>query len=308
MRGWIGVLLAAAVAGQAFAQAKPDPQLATALETVRALSADDMRGRFPGTPESERARAHIAGRLRAAGAKPFGASFEQPFRWTAKAGERSGVNLVGYIEGADKTGPVLVITAHYDHIGVQNGEIYNGADDNASGVAGLLAIADSFAKTPPKHTVVFAALDAEEQGMQGAKAFVAAPPVPLARVALAMNMDMISVSRVNELYAAGGHHRPWLAKRLQAVASKAPLSLKLGHDSPADGPQNDWTFQSDHGAFHTAKVPWVYFGVEDHPAYHKPTDDFANVPQAFFGRALATVVLAARTFDADLAGIARETR
>ena len=202
-------------------------------------------------------------------------------------------------------GKAMVVSAHYDHLGVRNGEIYNGADDNASGVAGLLAVAEAFKAHPPKHDVILAVVDAEESGLRGARAFVAAPPIPLSGVALDVNFDMLSKNPKNELYVAGATPFPFLKPVLDAVAAKAPVSLKQGHDTDAAGKQNNWTNQSDHYAFGEKGVPWVYFGVEDHPEYHKPTDDFATVPKDFFKRSVATVVEASLAFDRDLDQIAK---
>jgi hypothetical protein len=84
------------------------------------------------------------------------------------------------------------------------------------------------------------------------------------------------------------------------LVPKVPVSLKLGHDTGPDDSFDNWTYQSDHGVFAKAGIPWVYFGVEDHPEYHKPTDDFATVPQDFFLKAVQTVVMAARRFDDQL--------
>jgi hypothetical protein len=116
---------------------------------------------------------------------------------------------------------------------------------------------------------------------------------------------MISRSDKNELYAAGAYHFPWLKPRLDAIAADARVTLKQGHDSPLPREQ-DWSTQSDHGAFHQLKRPWVYFGVEDHADYHRPTDDFGAIPQDFFLRSAATVELATRAFDRDLEAIAQE--
>jgi len=117
---------------------------------------------------------------------------------------------------------------------------------------------------------------------------------------------MLSKNDKNELYAAGAFHRPFLEPMLNAVAAEAPVSLKLGHDDPALG-SDDWTQQSDHGPFHEAGIPFVYFGVEDHEDYHQPSDDFETVPQDFFLRAIETVVMATETFDAELATISEAT-
>lgn len=202
----------------------------------------------------------------------------------------------------------MVVTAHYDHLGVHDGQIFNGADDNASGVAGLLAVAEAFKAKPPRHEVWVVFFDAEEMGLQGARAFVAKPPVPVERIALNVNFDMISKNAKGELYAAGGSTQPWVKTMLEAMAPTTPVTLKLGHDTgPLDSFDN-WTMQSDHGPFAQAGIGWVYFGVEDHPEYHKPTDDFATIPQAFFRKAVDTVVYATRVFDDQLGTLPARTK
>jgi Zn-dependent M28 family amino/carboxypeptidase len=291
-----------ALSGQAHAAPKPG---AHALDDVRILSADDMEGRGIGTPGGAKARAYIVKRFGQIGLKPQGASFERPFTFKPRyfGKDITGVNLVARIEGTSSSDKVLVVSAHYDHLGVRKGEVYNGADDNASGVAGLLAVAEAFKAKPPRHTVLIVAFDGEESGLRGAKAFVADPPVPLATIGLDVNFDMISKNKKNQLYVSGAGPQPWLKPVLEGVAKTAPLSLLLGHDTDLHGKQDNWTAQSDQGAFAEKGVPWVYFGVEDHPEYHKPTDDFATVPQDFFKRAVTTVVAATRALDDDLDGL-----
>jgi Zn-dependent M28 family amino/carboxypeptidase len=276
-----------------------------AIDDVRILSADDMQGRAPGTPGSEKARAYILSRFAQIGLSPLGDKFEQPFTYAKRDGSTvQGTNLVARIRGT-RGGKAMVVSAHYDHLGVRNGEIYNGADDNASGVAGLLAVAEAFKAKPPKHDVILAVVDAEEGGLRGARAFVAAPPVPLASIALDVNFDMLSKNAKNELYVSGTAPFPYLKPILVKVATTAPVTLKLGHDTDADGKDNNWTNQSDHYAFAEKGVPWVYFGVEDHPEYHKPTDDFATVPQDFFKRSVATVVQASLALERELDDMAK---
>ncbi|MDO8295140.1 MAG: M28 family peptidase [Caulobacter sp.] len=269
-----------------------------ALDDVRVLSADDMGGRGIGTEGSARARAYIEGRLRETGL----AVTEQPFVFTRKADgkEVRGVNLIARIDGTRAGGKAIVVSAHYDHLGTRGGVIFNGADDNASGVAALLAVAEAFQTAPPAHTLFLVALDGEEVGLRGARAFVDAPPVPLADIGLNVNFDMLSKNARGELYVSGGAPFPWLRTRLERLAGTAPVTLKLGHDTDADGLQNNWTSQSDQGAFAARGVPWVYFGVEDHSEYHLPTDDFATVPPVFFLGAVTTVVAACRLFDEEL--------
>ncbi len=277
-----------------------------APDDVRILSADDMQGRAPGAPGSEKARAYILSRFAQIGLSPIGGQFEQPFTYAKRDGSSvQGTNLVARIKGGAEGGKVMVVSAHYDHLGVRDGQIYNGADDNASGVAGLLAVAEAFKQKPPKHDVILAVVDAEEGGLRGARAFVADPPVPLSSIALNVNFDMLSKNARNELYAAGVAPFPSLKPILVKVATTAPVSLKLGHDTDVDGKENNWTNQSDHFAFAEKGVPWVYFGVEDHPEYHKPTDDFATVPQDFFKRSVATVVQASLALERDLDEVSR---
>jgi Zn-dependent M28 family amino/carboxypeptidase len=273
------------------------------LADARTLSSDEMEGREAGTPGGGRARAYVAARFKEAGLKPFGGSYLQPFRFSYRQqkGQRDGANVVGHVRGAQRPDRYIVLSAHYDHLGVRGGEIYNGADDNASGVAGLLALAAHFARRPPRHSIIFAAFDAEEVGMRGARHFVSAPPVDLKRIALNVNLDMIGRSERGELYAAGARHHPRLRPLVERAAARARVRLLQGHDDPKLG-AGDWTFQSDHGAFHRAGVPFLYFGVEDHRDYHKPTDDFENLSPEFFVRAAETVLAAVELLDAELPG------
>jgi Zn-dependent M28 family amino/carboxypeptidase len=298
------ILLAAAASTVAHAAPKPG---AKAVEDIRILSADDMEGRGVGTPGGAKARAYIVKRFGQIGIKPLDKTFEQPFTFKPRyfGKDVTGVNLVARIPGTSSSDKVLVVSAHYDHLGVRKGEVYNGADDNASGVAGLLVVAEAFRAKPPRHTVLIVAFDGEESGLKGAKAFVAEPPVPLATIGLNVNFDMIGTNTKGELYVSGAGPQPWLKPVLDNEAKAAPVKLKQGHDTDAEGKHNNWTQQSDQGPFAVAGVPWVYFGVEDHPEYHQPTDDFATVPQDFFKRAVATVVLATRALDDDLDEISK---
>jgi len=267
----------------------------TPMQILQALSADEMGGRQTGTDGNLKARAFLRDRFAARDMRVE----EHGFSFENRNGDKlTGINLLARIKGQTE-GPVMVITAHYDHVGIRDGDIFNGADDNASGVAGAFAVADHFRANPPSHDVVIALLDAEEMGLQGARALVADGLPGGGEIAFNMNFDMLSKNDKNELYAAGAFHRPYLAPLLNTVAADAPVSLKLGHDDPALG-SDDWTLQSDHGPFHQAGIPFIYFGVEDHKDYHQPTDTFDRVPRDFFARSIETVVMAAEAFDAGL--------
>jgi Zn-dependent M28 family amino/carboxypeptidase len=124
-------------------------------------------------------------------------------------------------------------------------------------------------------------------GLLGARAFVASPPIPLARIAANVNLDMVSRNDRDELYAAGAAHYPQMRPLLEGLIPDALVTLRLGHDS--GGGSADWTSQSDHGAFHAVRIPFVYFGVEDHPDYHKPTDTADRIHPGFYHRAVRTI-------------------
>lgn len=284
-------------AGQAAATAAPAPASvgAALLESIAALTGPGMDGRATGTDGARKAQAWIETRLRALGVGPAGpAGYAVPFTYANKAGASvTGTNLVARCEGRRADAPYLVVSAHYDHLGIRNGQTYHGADDNASGVAMLLHVAARCAAAPFAHPLLLAFFDAEEAGLQGAQAFVKAPPVPAARLALNVNFDMVSRSATREIFVAGPGRWPALRPLLEPAVAKAPVTVRFGHDT--GGGQNDWTTQSDHGAFHAAGIPFIYFGVEDHPDYHQPTDTADKIAPDFLG-GVATVVL--RVLDA----------
>jgi len=262
---------------------------ASLWNTLGALSADSMEGRRMGTRGSAAARTLLVRRLAGAGLVPIVPGFEQRFPVSGRdTSVREGVNVLAMVRGAD-TSRVIVISAHYDHLGVRDGRVFHGADDNASGTAAVLALAESYARHAPRHSMIFAFFDGEESGLRGARAFVAAPPLPLARVAADVNLDMVARLDKNEIYAAGASPYPFFRPLLEATAAVSPVKLLLGHDTDARGPGENWIQQSDQGAFHAAGVPFVYFGVEDHPDYHRPTDDFAKVSAARYVGAVRTI-------------------
>jgi Zn-dependent M28 family amino/carboxypeptidase len=188
------------------------------------------------------------------------------------------------------------VSAHYDHLGVRDGEVYNGADDDASGSMGLVALARAARSVQLRHSLLFVAFDAEEDGLRGSRAFVADPPVPLDSIVLDLNMDM--VARTNGvLWAGGSHQTPALRPILEGVASRAPLDLRLGHDAPGAPEGDDWTNSSDHGPFNAVGIPYVYLGVEDHPDYHRPTDDFDRVVPGDYMNALRTALMTLLALD-----------
>ena len=274
------------------------------LKDLETLSADDMEGRLTGTPGGAKARAYLVRRFKEAGIQPIGDAFERPFAFRGRgdSGDRSGVNIVGVVRGTREPGRFIVVTAHFNHLGVRNGQVFNGADDNASGVAALLAVASRVSTSKPAHSVVFAALDAEETGLNGARAFLADPPVPREAIVMNVNLDMVARDAKNVLFASGTFHYPFLKAYLKDVA-RPPVVLRLGHDAPNVKGEDDWTRDSDHYPFHQAGIPFIYFGVEDEAQHHKATDDAETVTKEFFVGAANTILAAVRAFDANLEAI-----
>jgi len=317
MRNATAALAAVALvtASAAARQAGPRSELIDAAQLVldlRTLSADDMQGRQVGTPGGEKARAYVIERFKASGIEPLGEQYLQPFTFTAGRGagggaapERRGVNVIGLVRGARTPDRFIVITAHYDHVGVRNGEVFNGADDNASGTAALFALARHFNANRPANSLIFAALDAEESGLRGARHFVQAPPVDASALVLNVNMDMIGRDPDDKFFVSGTHQQPFLKPYIERANAGAPIKLIMGHDDPAQKDIEDWTRSSDHFPFCQAKIPCLYFGVEDFENHHKASDDFETMTLGFYVRAVETMVHAVKAFDAGLDAIAK---
>jgi Zn-dependent M28 family amino/carboxypeptidase len=269
------------------------------IANLKFLSADSLKGRQTGTPENATAHSFIIEKFKQLKLTPFESGYEFPFEFETRAGEKiKGTNVAGWIKG--KKDSYIVISAHYDHVGVRNAKIYNGADDNASGTSALFAIIEYFSKHKPQHHIIIVAFDAEEMGLRGATAFVAAPPVPLEKIVVNLNMDMVARADKGELVACGTFYYPHLNPMLEGVTSKR-VKLVFGHDDPEKYKgQENWTFSSDHGPFHRAKIPFIYFGVEDHKDYHQPTDDFELVDTEIYKDCVRLIIEAAAKIDSKL--------
>lgn len=264
------------------------------IENIKTLSSDVYEGRRTGTKGAALAKDYIIQKFEKLGVDPLGSNFQQPF--TFEAGKTyNATNILGVIKGTTHTSKYIVLSAHYDHEGVKNGQIYNGADDDASGISALFAFAEYFAKYPPKHNVILAAFDAEELGLKGAYHFVNDNVIQQKNIVLNLNMDMISRSDNNQLFAVGSRYYPQLKPVLENFNDIGKVDLLIGHEGLGDG--DNWTYSSDHAAFHKAKIPFIYFGVADHKDYHKPTDDFENIDQQFFKDAVQTIITVFTAFD-----------
>ena len=285
------------------------------LESLQILAHDSLEGRGFGTEGNLKGQLYIEGRFKELGVAPaFSDGYRQYFQHTFGGQKRqrafpilnpakdlsnvpdttlNGANIAAIIPG--KTGKVIVVTAHHDHLGIINGKIYNGADDDGSGTASLFAMAEYFKSKPLNHTLILAAVDAEEVGLAGSMYLVDNFPVSLEDVSLNVNLDMISHTDDMKLWATGLYHYPQLRPPLDAV--KSPIKLWFGHDDPNDTELDDWTDNSDHQAFHEKQIPFIYFGVDDHVDYHRDTDEYQNINSEFYLEAVKLIIQAIEGYD-----------
>jgi len=187
------------------------------------------------------------------------------------------VNVAALLPGADPAlaGECLVVGAHYDHLGLggetslapeQAGQVHPGADDNASGVAAMLAVARTLAAgAPPRRTILFAAFAAEEIGLLGSADLVRNPPpaCPVEKMSLMVNLDMVGRLRAKRLYVDGADTAKGLRDLVGRAAAGLPLELAFGGDGY--GP-------SDHTSFHAKRIPVLYLFTGAHGDYHRPSD------------------------------------
>ncbi|HEY0084061.1 MAG TPA: M20/M25/M40 family metallo-hydrolase, partial [Pyrinomonadaceae bacterium] len=187
-------------------------------------------------------------------------------------------NVVGILEGSDEKlkHEVVVIGAHYDHLGrggqgslaSRAGEIHHGADDNASGVAGLLELARTFAegRRSVRRTMVFIAFGGEEEGLLGSSYYVRNPALPLARMVAMINLDMVGRMKENKLIVGGvgtsAEWKQWIARANGATPGRR-FALTMTEDG--FGP-------SDHASFYAQRTPVLFFWTGTHEDYHKPSD------------------------------------
>jgi Zn-dependent M28 family amino/carboxypeptidase len=178
-------------------------------------------------------------------------------------------NVVGFWEGSDPIlkNEIVVIGAHYDHVGVANDSVYNGADDNASGTAGVMEVAEAFTqcKTHPRRSVLFMTFAGEEKGLFGSRYYTDDPIFPIENVAAMLNMDMISRNDTNEVAIIGSMSSPDL-KAINEKCDKS-IGMKLDYD------QDRFFLQSDHYSFYRKNIPVLFYFSKDTPDLHRPSDD-----------------------------------
>ncbi len=254
---------------------------ASIIHDLAFLASTATAGRESCTPGNLLAQDYIVRKFDSLQLAKPGESYLQPFPLRSDSSKK-GANVVGIIKGSRYPDSYIAVTAHYDHLGTRSGNIYFGADDNASGTSNLLALAQYFKQHPPQHSLLLVAFDAEEKGLLGSRYFVDHLPVPASSIIVNVNMDMISRNDNNEIFACGIFPYPFLKKYVDSVQPITPVTVRYGHDDPSKGATQDWTTQSDHYAFHLKKIPFIYFGVEDHADYHRPSDTFDKINKSFY--------------------------
>jgi hypothetical protein len=238
---------------------------------LKTLSDPAMEGRKIGTAGNVKAREFLVRRFAELGLAPVGASYTQPFTYRGTAG----VNLVGSLSGTRHSEQVILVSGHYDHVGIRGGSVYAGADDNASGSAALLQLAGWLKSHPPAHTVLFCLFDGEEAGLYGSQAFVAAPPIPLLNIAVVINLDMIAQGTQGRIFVGGTSYTAGLKLHLQAAYGDSTIRVVPDFET--------YDAYSDQYPFMQKGVPFLFFCVgDDDPWYHTPLDTYDRIPKAFY--------------------------
>jgi len=251
----------------------PHEQLSRAIETqelsnhVHFLAQPALKGRKPRTWESATVRRYLKDRFEAYGLVPWGEAkgYEQSFGF--------GTNVIGVLAGSDPNfaDEIVIVSAHYDHLGKGKKGVYYGASDNASGIAVLLEIAErlSLAEQKPKRSVCFAAFDCEELMLLGSFAFTCREDFDKANIAAVVNVDMLGRNLFdvveNALCAIGTIKYPKLRKQI----------LKAGDDMGIDITVFGADFvgpRADHVPFEPMAIPCLFFTCGHHRDYHMPSD------------------------------------
>jgi Zn-dependent M28 family amino/carboxypeptidase len=251
---------------------------------------DKMQGRETGSSGQKKAGEYLISQYKSNGVphpgpaknyyQPISASFlSKPYSPKLPDSE----NIWAFIKGSEKPEEILVISAHYDHVGMKNGEVYNGADDDGSGTVALLEIAQAFAQAKkeghgPKRSILFLHVTAEEHGLHGSRYYSENPLFPLSNTIADINIDMIGRhdefhnDSSNYVYVIGSDR---LSTDLDNAVQKANLTAKLDLDYKYNDPNEPQRFyyRSDHYNFAKNGIPSVFFFSGTHADYHRESDE-----------------------------------
>ncbi len=195
-------------------------------------------------------------------------------------------NVLGFLEGTDKKDEILIVTAHYDHIGMQGEEINNGADDDGSGTVAVLELAEAFSKAKaagkgPRRSILFMTVSGEEKGLLGSQYYTDYEPIfPLENTVADLNIDMIGRiggtylkdNDPNYIYLIGSDKLSTELHELSEAANAKYTKLKLDYTYNDENDPNRFYYRSDHYNFAKNNIPIIFYFNGTHPDYHRPTD------------------------------------
>ena len=216
-------------------------------------------------------------------------NYFQKMELTIKGETVNTENVVAIIEGKTKPEEYIVISSHLDHIGLENGAINNGADDDGSGTVALLEIAQAFqaavdAGEGPDRSIVFLHVSGEEKGLLGSKYYTNNPLYPLANTIANLNIDMVgrtdpkrTEGRREYVYLIGSNRLSTDLHEISEAANKATLNLDLDYTYNALDDPNRFYFRSDHYNFAKNNIPVIFYFNGTHADYHKPTDTVEKI-------------------------------
>jgi hypothetical protein len=201
-----------------------------------------------------------------------------------------GQNVIGYVEGTDKKDEFVVISAHYDHLGIKDSLIYYGADDNGSGTSAIMQLAKIFALAKaeghsPRRSILFMMVSGEEKGLLGSAYYVKHPLFPLANIMVDLNIDMIGrTDSVHDtchvrdyIYIIGSDKLSTELHRINEKANATYTKLELDYHYNTPGDKNRYYYRSDHYNFAKNNIPVIFYFNGMHADYHKPTDTIDKI-------------------------------
>ncbi|PKI06726.1 peptidase M28 [Shewanella sp. 11B5] len=264
-------------------------------QDITTLSSTEFQGRKTTTEGARLTQEYLIKRFTEMGLQPWQPAFAVPFSFQHQFSTVSGVNIIATIAAKNSSNRWRVITAHYDHLGQTASKMYPGADDNASGIAGMMAIAAQWQENPPLDDVnlMIVATDAEEPGLYGSYALVTLlQQYPLMDIELSVNLDMIGhPDRRRAIYMEGQKNLSNFESIKPLLMQQTQLCIRTHHTNLLSGrmKKSDWLRASDHYPFHKAGYSWVYFGVPPHAQYHTADDTIATLDIDFIVAVAETV-------------------
>ena len=196
-----------------------------------------------------------------------------------------GENVLGFVEGtdADLKDEVIIVTAHYDHLGKKGNSIYNGADDNGSGTSTVLEVAEAFAKAKkqgngPRRSILFMLVSGEEKGLLGSEYYASNPVFPLAQTVANVNVDMVGrvdkkhEDNPNYIYVIGADRLSTALHEINETANTTYVNLELDYTYNEKNDPNRYYYRSDHYNFAEKGIPAIFYFNGTHEDYHKISD------------------------------------